>query len=153
MKTLILMRGVSGSGKSTKAAQLASSFEGAVIFSTDDFFMQDGSYVFDVAKLAENHAKNVARTEAACEQGLSMIIIDNTNLQYWQMKPYVELAQKHGYDVQFEEVHAEYETIMQRQAGRANIGKDLPATVVERMLKSFELNATIQKVLESQKPF
>lgn len=153
MKTLILMRGVSGGGKSTKAAQLASSFEGAVIFSTDDFFMVDGVYNFNIDKLAENHAKNVTRTEIAMEIPLPVIIIDNTNLQFWQMKPYVELAQKHVYDVQFEEVHCDFETIMQRQAGRANIGKDLPITVVERMLKSFEPDATVEKVLASKKPF
>lgn len=38
--TLILMRGLPGSGKSTKAKKLADNI--GIIFSTDDFFMIKG---------------------------------------------------------------------------------------------------------------
>jgi adenylate kinase family enzyme len=44
-KTLILMRGLPGSGKSTKAQILAG--KDGLIFSTDDFFMVNGKYVYD----------------------------------------------------------------------------------------------------------
>lgn len=40
------MRGVPGSGKSTKAKKLAGS--NGVIYSTDDFFMKNGEYIYDV---------------------------------------------------------------------------------------------------------
>lgn len=39
------MRGLPGSGKSTKAKKIAG--ELGVIYSTDDFFMVNGQYVFD----------------------------------------------------------------------------------------------------------
>jgi adenylate kinase family enzyme len=40
------MRGLPGSGKSTKAKKIAG--EHGVIYSTDDFFMVNGQYVYDV---------------------------------------------------------------------------------------------------------
>ena len=50
---LILLRGVSGAGKST----VAGLFIDATIISTDDFFMKDGEYQFDANSLVENHMK------------------------------------------------------------------------------------------------
>lgn len=52
-KRLIIMRGISGSGKSTLAKELAG--KNGLIFSTDEFFMNNGEYVFDVAKLHWAH--------------------------------------------------------------------------------------------------
>lgn len=39
-RTIILMRGVPGSGKSTKAKKLAGT--SGIVYSTDDFFMKNG---------------------------------------------------------------------------------------------------------------
>ena len=39
------MRGLPGSGKSTKARKIAGQF--GVVYSTDDFFMVNGEYKFD----------------------------------------------------------------------------------------------------------
>jgi adenylate kinase family enzyme len=47
------MRGVPGSGKSTKAKKLAGS--NGVIYSTDDFFMKNGEYVYDVKFIGDYH--------------------------------------------------------------------------------------------------
>jgi adenylate kinase family enzyme len=54
------MRGVPGSGKSTKAKQLAG-IKG-LIYSTDDFFMKNGDYVYDPSKIGEYHDRNLERT-------------------------------------------------------------------------------------------
>lgn len=82
---LILMRGVSGSGKSTRAREL----EGpdTVILSTDDLFMIEGKYVFDPTKLQENHQRNQERCREHMVLKTRTIIIDNTNIQSWEMKP------------------------------------------------------------------
>ena len=45
------MRGLPGSGKSTKAKKIAGDV--GVIFSTDDFFMVDGQYKFDPKMIEE----------------------------------------------------------------------------------------------------
>lgn len=43
------MRGLPGSGKSTKAKKIAGSQ--GVVYSTDDFFMVKGQYVYDGSKI------------------------------------------------------------------------------------------------------
>ena len=50
---LILIRGVSGAGKSTVGILFEN--DRTVILSTDDMFMVDGEYVFDPSKLKKYH--------------------------------------------------------------------------------------------------
>ena len=38
------------------------------------------------------------RTEEQIEKGISPLLIDNTNIMPWEMKNYVELADKYGYE-------------------------------------------------------
>src|SRR5574337_1008108 len=99
MKKIIIMRGVPGSGKSTKAKRLAG--ETGVIFSTDDFFMREGQYVFDGKQIAKAHGWNQARAAVAMQQGISPIVVDNTNTVAWEAAPYVREATKNGYSVEF----------------------------------------------------
>ena len=54
------MRGLPGSGKSTKAKKIAG--EIGVIYSTDDLFMVDGQYKYDAKMIGEYHDKNFKRT-------------------------------------------------------------------------------------------
>jgi adenylate kinase family enzyme len=65
-KTLILMRGLPGSGKSTKAKILAG--EKGLVFSTDDFFMVGDKYVFDPQMIGEYHERNYERTVVAIKE-------------------------------------------------------------------------------------
>ena len=154
MNTLILMRGVSGSGKSTLAEKICSEQSFAVIVSTDDFFMVEGVYKFDPKKLGEYHAANVRRTEEAMVERCPCVIVDNTNTQAWEMKPYVELAVKHGYSVKIVEPEpVSFEELMARQAKRADQNKALPAEVVKRMLDRFEHNVTVETIIASKRPF
>jgi NEDD4-binding protein 2 len=147
---LILMRGVSGSGKSTLARKIADDV--SVIYSTDDFFMVDGQYRFDPKRLGEFHAENVKRTKDAMVEKCPIIIIDNTNTQAWEMKPYVELAVSYGYKVSIVEPEpVGFDELMNRQSQRAD--KSLSAEVVERMLSRYEHNVTVEAILASKRPF
>lgn len=147
---LILMRGVSGSGKSTLARKLAEMHEGSVVFSTDDFFMVEGQYVFDPKKIAQNHGKNQDRARRAMRDRVPCIIIDNTNTQAWEMKPYVLAAVEHGYQVEIHEPDpVSVEEIMHRQAQREDSNKSLPLEVVTRMLARYERNLTVEVILKS----
>ena len=151
---LILMRGVSGSGKSTLAEKICSEQEFAVIVSTDHYFMVDGEYRFDPKRLGEYHAANVNRTEQFMVEQCACIIVDNTNTQAWEMKPYVELAMKHGYAVEIRQPDpVSFDELMQRQAQRADSNKALPAEVVQRMLDRFEHDVTVETILASKRPF
>lgn len=151
---LILMRGVSGSGKSTLARELAAKHDGSVIFSTDDYFMVTGQYVFDPKRIAANHAMNQERTVYAMRAGVRCIIIDNTNTQAWEMRPYVEAATKYGYSIEIHEPEAvDIEEIMRRQSKRADSNKALPREVVEKMLARYQKNVGIEEILKSNCPF
>jgi NEDD4-binding protein 2 len=154
MDTLILMRGVSGSGKSTLAEKICAEQSFAVIVSTDDYFVVEGEYRFDPKKLGEYHAANVRRTEDAMVERCPCVIVDNTNTQAWEMKPYVELAVKHGYSVKIVEPEpVTFDELMARQAKRADQNKALPAEVVQRMLSRYEHNVTVETILASKRPF
>ena len=120
---LILVRGVSGAGKSSVADCIAAGrdqWHKVPVFSTDDYFMKrewcticdDGEpddeicnenhnkYVFDPSKLPEYHKLCQVDVEEAMEDwNINTIVVANTFTEEWQMKPYFELAKKHDYNV------------------------------------------------------
>ena len=82
------MRGYPGSGKSTYAKKLSES-TGAVLCSSDSYFMKDGVYEFDVKKLGANHQKCYNKfVESVCFR--KDVIIDNTNAKIADIKKYVD---------------------------------------------------------------
>ncbi|KAG8231432.1 hypothetical protein J437_LFUL000149 [Ladona fulva] len=96
---LILLRGLPGSGKSTLAKNLLST-PGArgSVHSTDEFFHvpRGGKgqtlYQYDPLRLGEAHEWNRVQVLRAIAHGVTPIIVDNTNVQKWEMLPYVEMA-------------------------------------------------------------
>jgi len=99
MSSMIIMRGPSGSGKTTRAKELQKEHN-AIIASADHFFMVQGEYCFNANKLPRAHTWCQERARCACEDDQN-VIIDNTNMALWEMKPYVEMAESYGYKVQF----------------------------------------------------
>lgn len=57
-RVLVLLRGPPGSGKSTLARNILMQNPGGVILSTDDYFIVNGRYQFDLAVLGEAHSWN-----------------------------------------------------------------------------------------------
>ncbi|KAJ7404320.1 NEDD4-binding protein 2-like 2 isoform X1 [Willisornis vidua] len=102
-KFLLILRGLPGSGKSTLSRILLGQSGDGVVFSTDDYFRQQAGYTYNAAQLSDAHEWNRKRAKQAMEQGKSPVIIDNTNTQAWEMKPYVEVALEKGYRVEFHE--------------------------------------------------
>jgi len=152
-KKLILSRGVSGSGKSTLAKELGSA---GVVFGTDEFFTQNGKYDFDIKRIKEAHQWNQDRTEQAMQKSISPIVIDNTNLQFWEMKPYVEIAQRYGYDIDFAEPNWHQE--LKDKEGQWNFdflrGRNIhgvPEDRLREMIDNYEYNPTIENILRSKK--
>lgn len=98
MKTLIILRGLPGSGKST-VAELLSENGKYPVCTADDFFMKDGEYKFNPAQLGLAHGWCQKKAGEAMRRGDEKIIIANTNTTEREFKPYVEIAEEYGYMV------------------------------------------------------
>lgn len=98
MKKVYIMRGIPGSGKSTKARELAG--ETGAIHSTDDYFEVDGEYRFDPRLLHRNHQLNFQAFRASLAVGVNPVIVDNTNIRRRDFKNYVKAAGEAGYQVE-----------------------------------------------------
>lgn len=96
------MTGLPGSGKSSKAKQILFDDPSSVILATDDYWSAGTHYFFDHTKLDHAHKWNQWRCEQAMLKGLNPIV-DNTNLTFKEMRPYVDLAIKHDYLIRIEE--------------------------------------------------
>ncbi|XP_068786209.1 NEDD4-binding protein 2-like 1 isoform X2 [Struthio camelus] len=148
-KTLVLLRGLPGSGKSTLARQLKRDNPNAVVLSTDDFFSRNGVYVFEHDFLEDAHKWNQTR-DKAMKNGKSLVIIDNTNIHAWEMKPYVMMARENSYEVLFREPDTPWKFNVQELA-RRNI-HDVPQQKIQRMKEQYEHGVTFHSVLRSEKP-
>ena len=130
-RNLILLRGVSGAGKST----VAELFIDATIISTDDFFMKDGKYTFDANSLIENHMKCTAKAEQAMDNAQAVdavhtLVIHNTFTKDWEMQPYLVLADKYRYMV--------HTLIVENRHGSESI-HDVPQPAVDAQRERFEV--------------
>lgn len=141
-KIMHIMRGVSGSGKSTLAKSLASEEN---IFSTDEFFMVNGEYRFNPSKLGVAHKWNFDRVKNAVMNGVSPIVVDNTNTQSWEAKNYVQLAKENGYEVQVREPSTPWAKDADELVKRNTHG--VPKEAIGRMLSRYQDEETFRKEL------
>ncbi|XP_059390172.1 NEDD4-binding protein 2-like 2 [Carassius carassius] len=147
---LILLRGVPGSGKSTLARELLSTGPSGVILSTDDYFFQDNRYVYDSALLGDAHDWNQKRAEQVMLEGRSPVIIDNTNVKAWEMKPYVQMALDNGYRVDFVEPDTRWKYDPAQLEKRNKHG--VPRETIAKMLDGFERPVNVDIVMNSVVP-
>ena len=102
MKTMYILRGLPGSGKSTFAKSIAKPWQ---IFEADQFFMNNGNYEFDATKLKDAHQDCKDRVRNAMRPSLlrgllyNTIVVSNTFTQEWEMKFYRVIAKKYGYRI------------------------------------------------------
>ena len=95
MKVTVL-RGISGSGKTTWANQQ----KGALIISTDLFFIKDGVYVYDRSKLEDYHRQSFRQFIEAILRSEPWIIVDNTNIMPWDYAPFVTVGEAYHYETE-----------------------------------------------------
>lgn len=145
-RIMYIMRGPSGAGKSTKAKELGIS---GTTLSTDDFWMKDGQYIYDPKKKSEAHIWNQQRTRECLKKGISPIIVDNTNIEAWEMKPYVYMAQEFGYQVQI--VPVEVKNTPKELAQRNKHG--VPENVIQEMINKYNPNIGVRDILRSKSPY
>jgi len=158
MKTVFIMRGAAGSGKSSWVRK---NCPNAFVVSADDFWMEkqflrepgvDGGsvrevevYCFDIKRLAESHQDCLCRFIDAVVEGYDEIVVDNTNIRKWQYAPYGKIAKLQGYEVkviEFRPVTLEDA----RTCVRRNV-HDVPEETVIRMCLDFEPDEEASEVL------
>lgn len=152
-KILYLMRGPSGTGKSTLAKEMSVK----EIFSADHFFTaEDGTYNFNPSQIGRAHAICKAKTEDALKKGISPIAVDNTFTKRFEVRPYVEMAQRHGYNVEFIEPNwseklrnpdgawnVDFIMEMQNSPERVKTNKSLSRNIIEKMVNRYEYDLTL----------
>jgi predicted kinase len=102
-KNVIILRGVSGCGKSTFASMLARHNPGAVVVTADDYFTDSaGVYNFDATKLGAAHAQCFDRfQDALFDPKVNTIIVANTNTSPKDFKAYADAAEGYGANVTY----------------------------------------------------
>ena len=139
-KQLFILRGISGAGKSTLVGKLGQKInknkKHFTVCSADFFFMKNGKYNFDVSKLGLAHKFSQTEAENSMKDNIHVVFIDNTNLKYWEMKPYIKMAKKYGYTVNVIQLHTDIETILKRQFSCKNLSKDKVLQMKEKFDKA-----------------
>lgn len=125
MKTLIIMRGHPGAGKSTFVKERWE-YE-PFVCSADSFFSLSGKYEYDASKIGEAHNLCMRQFLHAIETNESLIIVDNTNIRIMDYIPYVRVAEALGWKV--------YQKVM---TGCYQNVHGVPENKVERMRKDLQ---------------
>ena len=98
--SLILLRGLPGSGKTT-LAKILSENNTYPVFSVDDYFTNEitGEYIFNFQNnhLAYKQCEDLSRD--AMKQNITKIIVHNTFTLDWELEPYFKLALEFNYNL------------------------------------------------------
>ena len=138
MKTVIILRGLSGAGKSTFTKLITQNLkeESYCVVSADDFFYSNGKYNFNPTKLPEAHNKCFENFARALLKKIETIIVDNTNSTRQEYAHYAILARVHDYRVKIFEIPCKNQNdlLLYYQRSQHNV----PFDVMERMYTRWE---------------
>jgi predicted kinase len=135
-KTLYIVRGLPGSGKSTFALKLVG--EEFLVCEADKYFIdkESGEYKFDGSKIKDAHkwcqdmVESYMKDSLVNNQFYPEIAVSNTFTQEWEMTPYIDLAKKYGYIV--------FTVIVENRHGGKNL-HGVPDDKLELMRNRFEV--------------
>lgn len=94
-RSLVILRGVPGCGKSTFAELI-----GRAVCTADDYHTDsDGNYNWKPENIGKAHDWCQRKCVRFMKCGVSPIIVANTSTTEKEFKPYYDFAKKHGYRV------------------------------------------------------
>lgn len=125
MNKLIIVRGLPGSGKSTLARELLKLGKATAHYEADMFFMIDGKYQFNPAKIKYAHEWCFEAVRHALLTNGENVVVSNTFTQRWEAEKYIQLAKENGIPFQivtcvgeFGSIHNVPEEAMQKMRER-----------------------------------
>lgn len=153
-KRIIILRGVPGSGKTAVAEEIAEKYpkRKVKIISTDDFWYlnEQKEYRFNPKNLYKAHTWNQERFAKLIKQKkLWCIIVNNTNTEKWEMRPYVKTALEGGYNniefvqpVTYRWINKDVETCFKTQK------YNVPKHVIQAMVDRFDNHVNLHNLFD-----
>jgi predicted kinase len=127
MKTLYIVRGLPGSGKSSLAKKVTE-----IVYSADDFFTnKKGEYNFNVKLLGKAHEWCWGKVRDAMYLGVEAVAVANTFTQAWEAEKYYQIAEEYGYSVFVIECQNDYGNV-----------HDVPQESIDAMKERWEKSLT-----------
>uniref|UniRef100_A0A5K3FWI3 2',3'-cyclic-nucleotide 3'-phosphodiesterase n=2 Tax=Mesocestoides corti TaxID=53468 RepID=A0A5K3FWI3_MESCO len=100
-KFMIILRGPPGSGKSCIAELIKSRYPTAHVCSADNYRYQTVNgvkrYRFDGDRYEQAHQSCESEARKYASRGASPLVIDNTNMRYYECRTYTEIARAFSY--------------------------------------------------------
>ena len=140
MRTVYILRGTSGMGKTTWTKKFIEEQELKVgeyaIPSADHYFEKPEGYMFDASKLPDAHGQCLKTFKIAINNDVDYVIVDNTNTQLWEFQKYVEYAEKRGYHIEIIDLFKENKASVEELAARNVHG--LTADMIQKQLNRYQ---------------
>jgi predicted kinase len=131
-KSLYLIRGVSGSGKTTTGKNIAEVLN-CNLFEADQYFEVDGVYKFDATQLNKAHNWCLNNVATEIREGRN-VVVSNTFTREWEFQEYVRCALLHDFRVviieclgHYQNTHGLTETQIARQTARFESNDEIKA--------------------------
>jgi predicted kinase len=137
-QVLFLLSGPPASGKTTLRSKM---FPKATIICPDEFigYTKENPWTPKVARAAWKKADN--NVKESLERGDPLVVFDATFVSPKARRKYIKIAKEHDAIAMIIYCTATLDTILTRNAGRANSRK-VPGFVMKRMINNFEAPTT-----------
>lgn len=157
-KIMIIIRGLSGSGKKTianlicdeESMEYLDDPEGTperVSISADDYFYdEDGSYKFNPEEFKAAHEWCKNEVEVCAKQGYEVIVVHNPFTRKWEVDPYFQIAISNGYRISVLNL---YDSGLNDAQLASRSEQDIPVHNIRKQRQRWELDVFREN--ESQK--
>ncbi|KAL7021560.1 hypothetical protein ACKWTF_011927 [Chironomus riparius] len=152
LRVCVILRGLPGSGKSYIGKRLIEdtirdNFEEHVI-SADDYFFRNGKYSYDASKISEAHQNAQRQFFNRANKGYSPLVVDNTNLQSWEMFPYIQAAIQYGYSIEIMEPVTPWKWTAHKLAQKNK--HNVPMDKIKKMMDNYDRITTVKELAKNQ---
>jgi uridine kinase len=129
LKVCVILRGVSGSSKSTFANYLEflgrENFDVTICSADDYFYEKYGEYKWNAAELGAAHNFCQTNFNNALSLNHNLVVVANTNTKESDFKYYLDKAQESGYTV--------FSLVVEKRFEGGDNGHNVPAETLSKM--------------------